>query len=121
MNRQRLAFAALVPLLLALCVLLGSCRALGEWMAQPIAPTQPAPEGEPLPGSTLEADLPGGGSVVVTPPPKQEPTDRGDAMFRLGAVLLGLAGVPPVLAQVLAGVGNAARKSRKPAPANPAP
>ena len=112
MNRQHLAFAGLVPMLLALCVLLGSCAALGEWLAQPIVPTQPAPEGEPLPGPKLETDLPGGGTVTIEGPAEKEPTDRGDVLAGMGAMLLGFAGIPPALAHILAGMANAARKPK---------
>lgn len=75
-------------ILLALPLLLGGCAALTEWANTPVDdPTStPIPGGgsvvvnPPPPQDPVTIELPGGGSAVVTPPGAAPPKTRGEVV-----------------------------------------
>ena len=91
--------------LLLLPLLLAGCAALTDWASTPVND----PTLTPLPGGgsvivtpppaqePVTIDLPGGGSAVLTPPGTQAPTTRGEVVGNVVGGLVGAVSGNPLL------------------------
>lgn len=94
--------------LAAACLLgLSACSSLTSWLNEPVPdPTLTELPGggsvvltpPPPPEDPIQVELPGGGAVVVTPPGSAPPQTRGDVVGRVIGGLLGAVTGNPLLA-----------------------
>jgi len=113
---QKIAGAiATIVIVLVAAAALGGCAGARQWWDAPIDPNAQAPD----PGAPVVIEIPGGGGVIYTPPPVEEPATRGELVEQGAVATVAVLVGAPAAAALAALLALWRRKTPGPKPVQP--